>query len=478
VRALFLDHAGRLWVATGQGGVVRLDDPQADHPRVVAYTTADGLSSNGISCITEDKLGRMYFGTARGLDQLDLQTKRVRHYTKADGLPSSSVTVAFRDRQDALWFGTDLGLSRLIPGPDPPKQQPPIMISGLRIAGDSQPISALGETEVSGLILNPDQNQLSIDFVGLGFAPGEGLKYQYKLVGANEEWSTPTDQRTINYAGLSPGRYRFMVQAVTVDGTISPGPATIRFTILRPIWQRWWFVTLALILTGLVGAAIIRSRVARLIELERVRTRIAADLHDDIGSALSRIAILSEVARRQGNVEAAVGEPLGVIAGASRDLVDSMSDIVWAINPNKDHLRDLMQRMRRFASDLFTARQIEFTFDAPGEEQALKIGADLRRQVFLIFKEAVNNIARHSGCTKAQIEMRIENRWLTVKVADNGPGFDSSGAGEGQGLVSMQARAKELGGKLEIFSNNETGTTVLLKVPLAGRVSSRDGRLR
>ena len=125
VRALYLDHAGRLWVATGQDGVVRLDDPQADHPRVVAYTTADGLSSNGISCITEDKLGRMYFGTARGLDQLDLETKRVRHYTKAEGLPSSAVTVAFRDRQDALWIGTDLGLARLIPGPDSPQQQPP-----------------------------------------------------------------------------------------------------------------------------------------------------------------------------------------------------------------------------------------------------------------------------------------------------------------------------------------------------------------
>jgi signal transduction histidine kinase len=167
-----------------------------------------------------------------------------------------------------------------------------------------------------------------------------------------------------------------------------------------------------------------------------------------------------------------------VIAGASRDLVDSMSDIVWAINPNKDHLRDLIQRMRRFASDLFTARRIEFSFDAPGEEQTLKIGADLRRQVFLIFKEAVNNVARHSKCTEAQIEMRIEHRWLTVRVADNGPGFDSSQASEGQGLVSMRARAKELGGKLEISSNDETGTTVLLKVPLAARVSSRDGRVR
>ena len=106
-----------------------------------------------------------------------------------------------------------------------------------------------------------------------------------------------------------------------------------------------------------------------------------------------------------------------------------MSDIVWAINPQKDHLSDLTQRMRRFASDLFTARQIEFTFSAPGEEQALKIGADLRRQVFLIFKEPVNNIARHSAATEAQIEMRIENRWLTIKVADNGSGLDPADRG-------------------------------------------------
>ena len=216
----------------------------------------------------------------------------------------------------------------------------------------------------------------------------------------------------------------------------------------------------------------------RLIELERVRTRIASDLHDDIGSGLSRIAILSEVARHQVSVDAPVGEPLSVIATASRDLVDSMSDIVWVINPNKDHLRDLIQRMRRFASDLFTARQIEFSFSAPGEEQALKIGADLRRQVFLIFKEAVNNIARHSACTEAQIEMRIENRWLTVRVADNGPGFDPAQISEGQGLASMRARAKELGGELHVTSNDGQGTTILLNVPLSATTIQRDGRTR
>ncbi|PYS43574.1 MAG: hypothetical protein DMF71_06760, partial [Acidobacteria bacterium] len=477
IRALYLDHAGRLWIAT-DSGVVRLDEPQAERPRFVAYTTADGLASDRVSCITEDTVARMYFGTPRGLDQLDLQTKRVRHYTNAEGLASSAVTVAFRDRQGALWFGTDLGLSRLIPGPDPPQQQPPILISALRIAGNSQPISALGETEVSGLVLNPTQNQLSIDFVGLGFGAGQGLKYQYKLAGANEEWSAPSDQRTINYASLSPGRYQFQVQAVTSDGSISPRPATISFTILPPIWQRWWFITLALLTLGMGGAAIYHYRVRRLIELERVRTRIAADLHDDIGSGLSRIAILSEIARHQVSVEAPVGEPLAVIATASRDLVDSMSDIVWAINPNKDHLRDLIQRMRRFASDLFTARQIDFSFSAPGEEQALKIGADLRRQVFLVFKEAVNNVARHSKCTEAQIELRIENRSLTMKVADNGAGFDPAQIVEGQGLASMRARAKGLGGKLQIISNDDSGTTILLRVPLSGRVTQRDGRGR
>ena len=466
VRALYLDHAGRLWVATGQDGVVRLDDPQADHPRVVVYTTADGLSSNGVSCITEDKSGRMYFGTARGLDQLDLETKRVRHYTKAEGLPSSAVTVAFRDRQDALWIGTDLGLSRLIPGPDPPKQQPPILISGLRVAGDSQPISALGETEVSGLVLNPNQNQLSIDFVGLGFAPGEGLKYQYKLVGANEEWSTPTDQRTITYAGLSPGRYRFMVQAVTADGIISPIPATITFTILRPIWQRWWFITLNVLLVGLIAVAIIRNRFTRLLELERVRTRIATDLHDDIGASLSLIAMLSEVAQRQvprGN--SSVAEPLASIASSSRELVDSMSDIVWAVNPRKDRFSELVKRMRRFASDAFTSRDIALQFEAP-DDRDFKLGADARREIFFIVKEGVNNIARHSGCTEAVINLRVQSGSLLLELRDNGKGFVPSQTTDGNGLGSMRERARRLGGEFEVVTANGQGSTLRLVVPL------------
>jgi ligand-binding sensor domain-containing protein/two-component sensor histidine kinase len=474
IRALFLDRAGRLWIASDRDGIARLDNPQAEHPSFVKYTIADGLASNSVSCITEDKLGRMYFGTARSLDRFDLETNRIRHYTKADGLASNAVRVALRDREGALWFGTDQGISRLIPAPDLPPAPPPILISGLRIAGNVQAISVLGETEVSGLVLNPTQNQLSIDFVGLGFGPGEALRYQYRLVGADRDWSAPTDQRTINYASLSPGRYQFQVQAVTADGKASPTPATITFTILPPIWQRWWFVTLVVLTVGLGVSVIYRYRVGRLIELERVRTRIATDLHDDIGSSLSQIALLSEVVRRRVNRDdPPVRESLAQIAGSSRELVDSMSDIVWAIDPRRDHLSDLTQRMRRFASEVFTARNIEFRFQERAEAEDMKLGADVRRQVFLIFKESVNNIVRHSACTQADIEFRVEHGWLTLNVSDDGKGFDSEDESDGHGLVSMRERAEALGGDLDVISHNGHGTTVRLRASVSRRAGLR-----
>ncbi len=480
LRALYLDHGGRLWIASGLGGLSRIDDPLVDHPQFVSYTTAQGLSSNDVSCITEDQWGRIYAGTGRGLDRLDPATGYIKHYTSADGLSRGNVEEAFRDRQGALWFGTFQGISRLIPEPDRPTSPPPVLISGLRIAGETYPVSELGETEVPKVELGPNQNQIEIDFLGLGFGLGEALRYQYMLEGANRNWSAATDLRAINYANLSSGTYRFLVRAVSADGSVSTTPASFAFTILPPIWQRWWFVTLAALLIGLTVFAIYRYRVARLLELERVRTRIAIDLHDDIGAGLSRIAVLTEVAdhrAREGDLR--VTEPLATIAAASRELVDSMSDIVWAINPNRDQLRDLTQRMRRFAGDIFAARDIELIFHAPGAEQDLRIGADVRRQVFLIFKESVNNIARHSGCTKTEIELAIEGGWLALKLSDNGKGFDPVHVCEGNGLTNMRVRAEQLGGQLHINSRGGTGTTVTLKTPLAATIKpTRNGRAR
>jgi len=215
--------------------------------------------------------------------------------------------------------------------------------------------------------------------------------------------------------------------------------------------------------------ALRRSREERLAELERVRRRIATDLHDDIGSSLTQISLLSEIMRTRVDGESSqLSEPLTKIGRASRELVDAMSDIVWAINPQKDHLSDLTLRMRRFASDVFTARNIKFSLREPDEEQDIRLGANVRREVFLIFKESINNMVRHSGCTEATIEFQITEGRLLLEVRDNGKGFDTAHDGDGHGLMSMRARAKDMGGKLEIVSKVDRGTTVSLEVFLDG----------
>lgn len=464
LKDLYLDHAGRLWIASNVDGLIRIDDPSAARPQFVAYTMTDGLSSNNVLSVTEDSWGRIYAGTGRGLDELNPQTGRIKHYTAADGLPNGRVDVAFRDRQGALWFGTSFGLARLLPEPQRPRHPPTILITGLRVAGLARPVSILGEADISQLTFSPTETQVSIDLLGLGANLGEELRYEYKLEGTGADW-TQTNERTINFANLKPGAYRLLVRALSVEGVYSQTPAIVAFNIAAPIWQRWWFIALVIFSIGGLASVLYRYRVARLLEVANMRTRIATDLHDDIGANLTKIAILSEVIKQQhGNGDVQPNDPLSAIARISRESVAAMGDIVWAINPERDSLRDLVRRMRRHAEELTTLRNIGLTFNAPATEQHLKLSVDMRRDLFLIFKEAVNNTARHSRCTQVIVALSIAGTNLALEVADNGVGFDTTDESDGQGLMSMRRRATNLGGELTVESAAGQGTRVRLSV--------------
>jgi ligand-binding sensor domain-containing protein/signal transduction histidine kinase len=463
---LYVDRSGRLWIGSQLGGLNRLDDPGAETPQFKRYTTRDGLSSNNIRSITEDLWGRIYVGTGHGVDRLDLETGNVKHYTTADGLPRGIIEQACRDRHGALWFGSPFGLSRLVPEQQESSAPPSIYITGLRVEGVARRVSELGETSLPDLRLASDQTQVSLDFTGLGASLGEELRYQYRLEGAEENWSQPTTERTINYARLAPGSYRFMVRAINANGQVSQMSATLSFTILAPIWQRPWFILLVAAAVGLTVYLLYRYRVTRLLEVANMRTRIATDLHDDIGANLTKIAILSEVARQRFGDAGGPDNTLSSIARISRESVESMSDIVWAINPRSDSLLDLVRRMREHAEEVFALGDINLSFDAPGVEQHMKLGVDVRRDVFLIFKEAVNNAARHADCMRVQVDFHVDESALSLTVADDGKGFDTSIEGDGQGLSSMHRRAQMLGGTLSVESELGRGTVVTLELPL------------
>jgi signal transduction histidine kinase len=199
--------------------------------------------------------------------------------------------------------------------------------------------------------------------------------------------------------------------------------------------------------------------------MERVRTRIASDLHDDIGSSLSQIAILSEVARTSAVDNPHVAQPLERIARLSRESVDAMGDIVWAIDPNRDLPMHLATRMRRFASDLLPPRGIDLQFEH-SEFASPRLGADLRRQVYLIFKEALHNAVRHGRATCVDIKFETSMRRLHLVVRDTGHGFVPAEVADGQGLRNMRRRAEGLRGTLDITSVPGQGTTVILTVPV------------
>ncbi len=468
--SIFLDHAGRIWAGTIRGGLVRIDEPEKEKPQFRVYTTKDGLSSNDVRSITEDHSGRIYFWTGRGVDRLEPETGAIIHYTSADGLvpAGSDFQQAYCDRQGRLWFGF-VGLSRLDPAPASSNPELPIYLTHVRIRGEEMPVSELGESRLSGLLLQPNQNNLQIEFSSLNFGSGETIRYQYKLENADTDWSPQSTVRRVNYAELRPGRYRFLVRALRVGGEVSPSSAEMSFRVLAPVWQRWWFLSGAALLAGLAIFALYHYRVEQLLELERMRTRIATDLHDEIGSGLTQIAILSEVIR-QDTTGNSSGERLTRVADLSRELIDAMSEIVWAMNPARDHVGGLVQRMRRFASDVLSGRNVALGFHARESDLNLALRSEIRRQVFLIYKEGVNNIFRHSSCTTVRIEVSVEKGEMFLSLSDDGRGFNleqvTNGGDAGHGLNSMKQRAKKIGAALEINSQVGQGTRLLLRVPI------------
>ncbi|HYL97522.1 MAG TPA: two-component regulator propeller domain-containing protein [Blastocatellia bacterium] len=465
-RALFVDSRGWLWIGLRYKGVALTKSPGANALEFTNYTTEDGLSSNTVWSISEDNSGRMYFGTGRGLDRFDLATGRINHITAGEKLVGDSIMHCIKDREGNIWVSSATTVLKLDSRSDSDgKLEPPVYLSRVQAGGEDVRMPDAGVTRGPLVTLGRSNENLLIEYVGLDFHSDRELKYQYKLEGADRDWSTPTDQRSVNYAGLAPGVYTFLVRAVNEAGVVSREPASIQLRVLPPIWRRWWFVTAAALLLALGVYSGHRYRVARLVEMLEVRARIASDLHDDIGSNLTRIAILSEVANRQlEQPSPAATGPLSSIARISRESVASMADIVWAVDPRRDTHQDLVRRMRQFAIELLASTGATFRMSVSGEEHAPRLGPDFRRQVFLIFKESINNAARHSACSAVEVVVEMDRGGFALKIEDNGRGFELACSPDGQGLLSMQRRAAALNGQLKV-TPAESGTSVTLFVP-------------
>lgn len=468
-RAFMRARDGGIWIGLRFGGVMMTRNPEAARPEFVRYTTADGLASDAVWALAEDQQGLVYLGTGRGLNQLDPVERTVRSFNTDDGLAGNIINDLRVDRSGAVWVASTGGISRLDLAFARVHHAPvSIYISRILLAGVTHGMPERGATRVTDLQMSSNARNVRIEFVSPSVQHQAPMRYQYMLDGIDQNWTPPRFGRSVNYAMLAPGRYRFRVRAVTTDGRTSEDPAVVDFVVQPPFWSRGWF--LATLVGGMLGGVVgvQRLREQRRRSMAAIRRQVATDLHDDVGSGLSQIAILSEVAKRKAADDAHAA--LNQVADLARSLRESMSDIVWAVDPGEDMPVALVERMRQVTFHLLSSTS-EVSFHAPDDQKlaGLDFTPDRRRQLLLIFKEAITNVARHAHATKVAIRVTVKPTRLRLTIRDNGLGFDPGKRHEGHGLGNLASRAQSIGAEIEIQSRPGEGTLIGLIVPLRRR---------
>ncbi|HEX5219321.1 MAG TPA: two-component regulator propeller domain-containing protein [Verrucomicrobiae bacterium] len=483
VRSLLADADGTVWLAT-INGLCRWREG-----KISAITTAQGLWHNSLSHITDDGRGNLWFSSFGGVFRVARQqlhdfaegrrdSIQCIGYGRNDGLPALESPGGFqpagaRTPDGRLWFPTVNGFVSI--APDAIRENtmaPPVWIEEVIADGDSQRIQHSAPT----LVIGPGKRRLDFRFTALSVSAPEKIRFRHKLEGLEEEWSAADAEHIVTYSHIPPGDYTFRVTACNNDGVWNPDGHSLRVEIQPFFWQTRWFQGgMGLLL--IAGVALTVRRVERWkaqLRLERLeqqhaieheRSRIAKDIHDDLGANLTQIVFLSQRAEASHGDLKEAAHWLRLIPATARRTIQSLDEIVWAINPKHDSLESLANYLSQFASEHFNLAGIRCVLDVPMVLPALQLSAELRHHIVLAAREAIQNVVAHAAATEARVSLQLDNEQLRIIIADNGRGFDIlSVSPEGNGLHNMRQRMEEIGGKTEIESQPEQGTTIRLSV--------------
>ena len=319
------------------------------------------------------------------------------------------------------------------------------------------------------LKLPHSHNNITIEFAAIEPDEPSLVQYQFKLEGYDKNWSTTANITSATFGNMHEGTYHFKLKARSPSG-IRSELCIYTFTVLPPWWRTWWARGAFLIIFIGILYGLFRFRIAQIMRVQNMRNRISRDLHDQVGSTLGSISFYSELAKKTGEgKDPMLRELLDRIESSSRKTVETMSDMVWAINPANDNFDTLISRMRNYASEVLNAKSIAFVFDIDERIEAdMKLSIDERKNIFLIFKEAIYNAAKYSMCRNVKVNLRKDRNKLLLMIDDDGIGFDlnSTSSYNGNGIRNMNERAEELKADFKIDSVASRGTRILLDVEL------------
>lgn len=445
-----------------------------EHNRKIQFFDLPVEMNKEIYDICPDKIGNWWIATKNGLVVFNEANYTFKRFTTADGLVNNDMDGTLFCRSDGTIVFGNAGYIITI---DPQKFLAAVSTSTIvrvtEIFANEKPVEWNG---YSTLYFNYRSNNILFKWALPDLSNPFRNQYYCKLQGIDAGWHYVGNKGEIQYANLSPGDYSIQLKASSANGISSSNIITITFAIKSPFWKTWWFIVLMSIVSAGIFFTIVRYISQRNLKdkllqlekeqaIEKERNRISRDMHDDLGSGLTKIAIMSEVVKKQLNEPEKAKQQLENISESSRELVDNLQDIIWVLNPRNDTLENLAAYIREYGLKYFEPFSIEIEFDYPEKFPEIKLSEETRRNIFLTIKESFNNISKHAWCNKVHILVNYNSNNIILKIKDDGQGFDITRVRQfGNGLINMQNRIEQIGGRYEIHTDRGKGTETIITI--------------
>jgi len=486
ISCLYADADGTMWVGTAGYGLGRFKNG-----RWSWYSSVNGLAGDTIGFVIADDSpngGALWVGSYDGLTRVQKNSfdnssgqLESRIYGQADGLPTRECSVgaqpaAIFDQAGNLWFPTAQGPAYLNPRTLKRNHEPPqVVIESVLVDGVEQKTNQLSSSWQQSIVVPPGKEHLYIRFTSLNLGAPDKARFKYRMDGYEKDWVEGND-RVAHYPNLPPNRYHFHVEACNEDGIWNETGSTLDLIVQPPFWDNRWFllasgfsvVAIVLGTVYLTATQRLRRRLRQQESLEKERSRIARDLHDQLGANLTQITLLGEMNVSDKELPGEVEINSQQICQTARETTRALDEIVWAANPANDSLEGLANYACKYAQDYFALAGLRYRTDVPAQLPAIPLPPDVRHNAFLAFKEAVNNVVKHAQATEAQVHLRITSRTFVLSVADNGRGLGdrAAAAKTRNGLKNMRKRMDDIKGGFDIAPAPNGGTVVELTVPL------------
>ena len=457
VGSLYIDKSQHIWVA-GVGYLAKLDK---QGEVVDVYSNKTGYIGTSAFGLAEDPHGFFWIATDNKLHRLDPSNGHFDYFDKNDGLFNNKITDGFyMSDEGELFLGFNGAINSINTGNIAFNKKPPVvLVSRLNVKGQVRNFD-----ENNKVVIKPGERDIVIEFSAMNYSQALKNRFAFLLEEYDSTWRY-TGDRVISLMNMDGGTHRLHVKASNNDGVWSK-ETIYTIKVIPPFQQTIWFKLLFIVLAAIIFFIIYAYRVQQGKRLEKIRNRIATDLHDDMGSTLSSIRIFSDVAKKQIEEKPETVQLLDRISNNATSLSENMQDIIWTIRSDNDTLEDLVSRMREFGLRVCDAKNIRFNIIVSQSFKASKLTLEQRRNLYLIFKESLNNAVKYAEASQIDLHLNLKSRFLKMEISDNGKGFDIDKTKRGNGLNNLEKRAKEIGGQIDIKSELGKGTCINLMMVL------------